>query len=310
MATMQTMIVGRAPGKTSRAIPRVSVRTASNLVPPAAYVVAGIVSAQVGASVAKNLFATLGPMATVSLRTLFAALILLLVWRPGVRGRSRADLMASLALGAALAGLSLCFYPALERIPLGVAVALSFAGPLGIALVGSRRRLDVLWGVLAVAGILILSPIGGAVDPLGGALALLAGAFWAGYILLSARIGRSSPGGGGLAMAMVAAAVVTLPFGIAAGERIAADPRLLLPALAVGLLSSVVPFSLELEALRRIPVRVFGVLMSLEPAVAAVVGLVVLGETLGLREAAAIGLVVAASIGATRTADPGHGKSA
>jgi len=178
-----------------------------------------------------------------------------------------------------------------------VAVTLEFAGPLGLALIGSRRRLDLLWGVLAVAGILVLSPIGGAVDPLGASLALLSGAFWAGSILLSARIGRTIPGGGGLAMAMAVAAIVTLPFGIAAAERVAADPRLLLAALGVGLLSSVVPFSLELEALRRIPVRVFGVLM----------GLVLLGEALGVREMAAIGLVVTASIGATRTIIPDNG---
>ena len=272
--------------------------------------VAGIVSAQVGAAVAKFLFAALGPAATVSLRTAFAALVLLLVWRPRLRGRTRADLLAVLMLGVTMAGMSLSFYPALERIPLGVAVTLSFAGPLGIALVGSRRRLDFLWGVLAVAGILVLSPIGGTVDPLGGALALLGGAFWATSILLSARIGRTIPGGGGLALAMTVAAVATLPFGVAAGERVAADPRLLLAALGVGLLSSVVPFSLELKALRRIPVRVFGVLMSLEPAIAALVGLVLLGEALGMREMAAIGLVVTASVGATRTADPDKGNAA
>ena len=167
------------------------------VVPPTVYVVAAIVSAQVGAAVAKYLFAALGPAATVSLRTAFAALVLLLVWRPHLRGRSRADLLAALALGVTLAGLSLSFYAALERIPLGVAMTLEFAGPLGIALVGSRRRLDLLWGVLAVAGILVLSPIGGTVDPLGAALALLGGAFWAASILLSARIGRTIPGGGG-----------------------------------------------------------------------------------------------------------------
>jgi inner membrane transporter RhtA len=276
-------------------------------VPPSVYVLTSIVSAQVGSAVAKSLFAALGPAATVSLRTAFAALILLLVWRPRLRDRSRADLLASLALGVTLAGLSLSFYSALERIPLGVAMTLEFAGPLGIALVGSRRRLDLLWALLAVAGIVVLSPIGGTVDPLGAALALLGGAFWAGYILLSARIGRTIPGGGGLAMAMTVAALVTLPFGLAASERVAAEPRLLVVALGVALLSSIVPFSLELEALRRMPVRVFGVLMSLEPAIAALVGLVLLGEALGLREAAAIGLVVTASVGATRTAHPGNG---
>jgi inner membrane transporter RhtA len=307
VATIAELVVYRAPGRAPGGNRSWSARATVNLVPPTAYVVAAMLSAQVGAAVAKSLFAALGPAATVSLRTAFAALILLLVWRPHVRGRSRADLLAALALGVMLAGLSLSFYAALERIPLGVAMTLEFAGPLGIALAGSRRRLDLLWGVLAVAGILVLSPLGGTVDPLGGALALLGGAFWAASILLSARIGRTIAGGGGLALAMAVAAIATLPFGVAAGERIAADPRLLLAALGVGLLSSVVPFSLELEALRRIPVRVFGVLMSLEPAIAALVGLVLLGEALGMREVAAIGLVVTASIGATRTANPDNG---
>jgi inner membrane transporter RhtA len=282
---------------------------AAGAVPPAVHVVAAIVSAQLGASLAKFLFASLGPLATVSLRSAFAALILLVVWRPHFRGRPRADLLAALALGVTLAGLSLSFYSALERIPLGVAMTLEFAGPLGLALAASRRRLDLLWGVLAVAGIVVLSPIGGTVDPLGAGLALLGGAFWAAYILLSARIGRTIPGGGGLAMAMAVTAIVTLPFGIAAGERVATDPGVLFTALAVAMLSSVIPFSLELEALRRMSVRVFGVLMSLEPAIAALVGLVVLGEKLGVREVVAISLVVIASIGATRTAEPGEGAS-
>jgi inner membrane transporter RhtA len=283
------------------------IRATAGAVPPSAHVVTAIVSAQLGASLAKFLFAALGPLATVSLRSAFAALVLLVVWRPHVRGRPRADLLAALALGVSLAGLSLSFYSALERIPLGIAMTLEFAGPLGIALAASRRRLDVLWGALAVAGILVLSPIGGAVDPLGAGLALLGGAFWAAYILLSARIGRAIPGGSGLALAMGVAAIITLPFGFAAGERIAADPWVLFTTLAVAMLSSVIPFSLELEALRRMPVRIFGVLMSLEPAIAALVGLVVLGEKLGVREATAIALVVIASIGATRTAEPDEG---
>jgi inner membrane transporter RhtA len=310
VAATTELVIYRTPGRAPSGCRPWSAWTAVNLVPPAAYVVAGIVSAQVGSAVAKYLFAALGPAATVSLRTAFAALVLLLVWRPRLQGRTRADLLAVLALGVTLAGLSLSFYAALERIPLGVAMTLEFAGPVGIALVGSRRRLDLLWGALAVAGILVLSPIGGTVDPLGAALALLGGAFWAASILLSARIGRTIPGGGGLALAMAVAAIATLPFGVAAGGRVAADPRLLLAALGVGLLSSVVPFSLELEALRRIPVQVFGVLMSLEPAIAALVGLVLLGEVLGLREMAAIALVVTASVGATKTADPDKGDAA
>jgi inner membrane transporter RhtA len=276
-------------------------RDAAGAVPPAALVIVSMLSAQLGASIAKLLFASLGPFATVSLRMLFAALVLLVIWRPAIRGRSRADLLAASALGLTFAGLSLSFYAALERIPLGVAMTLEFAGPLGVAILGSRRRLDLLWGVLAAAGIFVLSPLGGTVDSLGAALALLAGAFWAASILLSARIGRTIPGGSGLALAMVVAAIVTLPFAATAGPALA-DPMLLLAALGVGVLSSVVPFSLELEALRRIPVRVFGVLMSLEPAVAVVVGLIVLNEALGPRQLVAVALVVTASIGAERTA--------
>jgi inner membrane transporter RhtA len=292
---------GTAPGKPRPWGPRDAV----GAVPPAVHVVAAILAAQLGASVATFLFAPLGAPGTVAWRTSFAALVLLAIWRPTLRGRTRAELLAAGALGLTLAGLSLSFYAALERIPLGVAMTLEFVGPLGVAILGSRRRLDLLWGALAAAGILILSPIGGVVDPLGAGLALLGGGFWAAYIVLGARLGRAAPGGGGLALAMAVAALVTLPFGVASASEVAREPVLLVAALGVGLLSSVVPFSLELEALRRIPVRVFGVLMSLEPAVAALVGLVVLGEALGVREAAAIALVVAASAGAARTAGTG-----
>ena len=302
VATTRRLMLAGVPtnGPGRRAVG--GLRDAAAVVPPSIHVVAAIMSAQVGAALAKLLFAALGPLATVSLRTAFAALVLLALWRPSVRGRSRAELGAATALGITLAGLSLSFYAALERIPLGVAMTLEFVGPLGVAILGSRRRLDLLWGALAAVGIVVLSPLGGVVDPLGAGLALLGGVFWAAYILLSARVGRAVPGGGGLAMAMAVAAVVTLPFGLAAGGAAPTHPGLLAAALGVGLLSSVVPFSLEMEALRRIPVRVFGVMMSLEPAVAALVGLVVLGEALGMREALAIGLVVLASVGATRTA--------
>jgi len=272
-------------------------------VPPVAQLLTAILAAQVGAAVAKLLFVSLGPLGTVAWRTLFAALVLLAIWRPHLRGRARSDLLATTALGIALAGLSLSFYSALERIPLGIAMTLEFTGPLGVAIVASRRRLDLVWAALAIAGILLLSPLAGGIDPLGAALALLGGGFWAAYILLSARIGRTIPGGGGLALAMGVAALVTLPFALASSGAVAATPTLLAAALGVGLLSSVIPFSLELEALRHLPVRVFGVMMSLEPAVAVLVGLVVLGEALGMREITAVCLVVAASIGATRTAD-------
>ena len=302
MATTRRLFLAGLPTDGPSRRPGGGLREAAAVVPPSIHVVAAILSAQLGAALAKLLFAALGPLATVSWRTAFAALVLLALWRPGLRGRSRTELGAAAALGLTLAGLSLSFYAALERIPLGVAMTLEFVGPLGVAVLGSRRRLDLLWGALAAVGILVLSPLGGVVDPTGAALALLGGAFWAAYILLSARVGRAVPGGGGLALAMAVAAVVTLPFGLAAGGKALTDPGLLAAALGVGLLSSVVPLSLELEALRRIPVRVFGVMMSLEPAVAALVGLVVLGEALGVREAVATGLVVLASAGATRTA--------
>jgi inner membrane transporter RhtA len=303
VSTTRRRIVCRAPGEPPARRPvGGGLRDAAGAVPPAVHVLVAMLSAQLGASLAKLLFATLGPFATVSLRTFFAALVLLLIWRPRLRERARPDLLAALALGLTFAGLSLSFYAALERIPLGVAMTLEFAGPLGVAIVGSRRPLDLVWGTLAAAGILVLSPLGGTVDPLGAALALLAGAFWAASILLSARLGRAGPGGGGLALAMTVAAGATLPVGLTAGGPVLEDPALLAAGLGVGLLSSVVPFSLELEALRRIPVRAFGILMSLEPAVAVVVGLVVLGEALGRRELVAIAFVVAASVGAERTA--------
>ena len=266
-------------------------------------VLGAVASVQVGASLAKGLFDELGPGGTVLLRMAFAALVLSALWRPRVRGLDHSQWVLIAAFAISLAGMNFAFYSALERIPLGVAVTLEFAGPLGVAVAGSRRALDVLWVTLAACGILLLADLGGGgTDPLGMALALLAGAFWAWYILVGARVGRAFPGGGGLAIAMLLGSVILLPFGVAQGGADLADPRLLGAGAAVALLSSAIPYSLELEALRRLPARVFGVLMSLEPAMAALAGLVVLGEVLGEREIAAIAMVVVASAGATRSA--------
>jgi inner membrane transporter RhtA len=208
--------------------------------------------------------------------------------------------------GVSLAAMNLCFYEALDRIPLGIAVALEFVGPLGVAVAASRRAVDLAWVALAGGGILLLSPApGGSLDELGAALALLAGCFWAAYILLSARVGQRFSGGTGLALAMVVAAVVLLPVGIPAGGAELLDPGLLAVGLAVAVLSSAIPYSLELEALRRLAAGTFGVLMSLEPAVAAIAGLVILGQDLSVTEIAAIALVVAASAGALGTARAG-----
>lgn len=269
--------------------------------PPTALVLVAIGSTQLGAAVAKSLFDDLGPGGTVLLRVLFAAVVLGALWRPSVRGWARASIGLAAAFGVALAGMNLAFYAAIDRIPLGVAVTLEFSGPLAVALLGSRRALDVLWAVLAGAGIVLLaSPGGGSIDPVGVVLALVAGLCWGSYILLSQRAGRAFPGGTGLAIAMAFAAALVLPVGIAGAGTALLAPGALAVGAGVAVLSSALPYSLELEALRRLPAHVFGVLMSLEPAVAALIGFAVLGEVLGLREVAAIALVVCASVGASR----------
>jgi len=272
-------------------------------VPPTALVLLSIVSVQLGAAIAKSLFDSLGPGGTVFLRITFAALVLLVLVRPTLGGYDRTEYLVAGLFGLALAGMNFSIYLAIDRIPLGVAVTLEFVGPLGVAVAGSRRMLDLLWVVLAAAGILLLAPLGVLggmdIDPVGVAFALLAGCLWASYILLSARTGSIFPGGTGLVIALCVGSLVLLPFGIAGAGYALLDPRLLLAGFGVAMLSSAIPFSLELEALRKIPARVFGVLMSLEPAVAALAGLVVLGERLEMRAAAAVILVTVAASGAS-----------
>jgi inner membrane transporter RhtA len=272
-------------------------------VPPTALVIFPIISVQLGAAVAKSLFDSLGPGGTVFLRIAFAALVLFLLVRPKLGGHDRAGYLVAGLFGLTLAGMNFSIYLAIDRIPLGVAVTLEFVGPLGVAVAGSRRMLDLLWVMLAAAGILLLAPLGVLgemdIDPVGVAFALLAGCLWASYILLSARTGSIFPGGTGLVIALCVGSLVLLPFGIAGAGYALLDPRLLLAGFGVAMLSSAIPFSLELEALRKIPARVFGVLMSLEPAVAALAGLVVLGERLEMRAAAAVILVTVAASGAS-----------
>lgn len=268
--------------------------------PPTLLVLASIASVQFGAAFAKTLFDEIGAGGTVFLRTMAGAAVLALIWRPRVAGHDGRDLALALVFGLVLAAMNFAFYSSIERIPLGIAVTFEFVGPLGVAVFASRRPLDLLWVGLAAAGILLLADIGGGgLDGLGVALALLAGALWASYILLSARVGRAFPGGAGLALAMVVATVPLAPVGIADGGADLLVPSILLAGVAVGVLGSAIPYTLELEALRSLPVGVFGVLMSLEPAVAALAGFVVLSEELVTRELLAIGLVVAASAGAT-----------
>ncbi|HEX5618481.1 MAG TPA: EamA family transporter [Solirubrobacteraceae bacterium] len=265
-----------------------------------ALVVAGVLSAQFGAGYAVTLFDELGPGGAVFLRQGIAAVVLLIIWRPRLAGHAPADLRLAGAFGIALGVMNWAIYSAMDRIPLGIAVTIEFAGPLAVAVIGSRRRLDLLWTALAAGGILLLAdPGGGSLDAAGVAFALLAATMWAFYILLSARVGRVFPGGGGLALAMVVAAMLTAPSAIAQAGSELLRPELLAAGAAVALASSVLPYSFDLEALRRIPANVFGVLMSLEPAVAALAGLIVLGQALDALEWAAIGLVVVASIGVT-----------
>jgi inner membrane transporter RhtA len=262
-------------------------------------VLAAASSLQVGAAFAVTLFDDLGPAGAAFLRLAFAAVVLWAIWRPRMRSQPPRDLRVAAAFGVALGLMNWSIYESIDRIPLGVAVTIEFAGPLLVAVIGSRRPLDGLWIALAAAGILLLAdPGGGSIDALGVLFALTAAACWMAYIYLSKRTGLLFPGGSGLALAMVVGALVVLPAGVIQGGGSFAEPGLLGSALVVALASSVLPYSLELEALRRLPEAVFGVLMSLEPAVAALAGLVVLGQDLGARELVAIGMVVVASAGA------------
>jgi len=262
----------------------------------------GMATVQFGAALGKSLFTTLNPAGVVFLRVSSAAVILLLVWRPRLHGYTRQQYATTALFGLVLATMNLTFYESIDRLPLGIAVALEFTGPLGVAVAGSRRIVDAAWVILAAAGIILLAPwTGSRLDPVGILFALVAGALWAAYILLSARAGRAFTGATGLVLSMTLAAVVLIPVGVASGGMRLLDPRILLLGVAIGILSSVIPYSLELEALRRLPTRVFGILMSMEPAIAALVGFLTLGEALDARALTAIALVTVASLGATRS---------
>jgi inner membrane transporter RhtA len=267
-----------------------------------ALVIAAVTSLQFGAGFAVTLFDELGPGGAAFLRQAFAAVVLIAIWRPRLAGHALFHIRLAAAFGIVLGVMNWAIYSAMDRIPLGIAVTIEFAGPLAVAVIGSRRALDLLWVALAAGGILLLAdPGGGSLDSAGVAFALLAATMWAFYILLSARVGQVFPGGSGLALAMVAAVMITAPVGISQAGSELLSPELLAAGAAVALASSVIPYSLELEALRRLPARVFGVLMSLEPAVAAIAGLIVLGQALDALEWVAIGLVVVAGIGVTST---------
>jgi inner membrane transporter RhtA len=268
-------------------------------------VIGSCASLQVGAALAARLFPVTDSAGATFLRLALAAAVLLAVARPAVRAWRKDEWRTVLLLGLVLAGMNGFFYAAIARIPLGVAVTIEFLGPLTLAAVLSRRARDVLWVVLAASGVVALGwTADGAerLDPLGVILVLIAAVFWALYILASARAGAAVPGQGGLAVAMTVGALVSLPAGLAGATRTFTSPHLLLLALGTGLLASVIPYTLEMSALRRLPQQVFGILLSLEPAVAAVAGWLLLAQSLSPKTAAAVTVVVLASVGSTLSA--------
>ena len=263
-------------------------------------VLAGIASVQFGAAVAKHLFGTIEPTAMVWLRLATSAVVLVGVARPRLRGRSRDDWLTMVAFGLSLGVMNWSIYQSFARIPLGLAVTIEFVGPLALAVVMSRRARDLVWVGLAALGVGLLGFERSELDLVGIGFALLAGATWAAYILLSVRTGRRWPGLDGLAMASVVATVLLAPMAVPAGGSDLLDPRILLLGAMVGLLSSVIPYAADITALRTLKPGVFSILMSLEPAAAALAGMLLLQEFLSPLQWAAVVAVTAASVGATR----------
>ncbi|MDX2602938.1 EamA family transporter [Streptomyces caniscabiei] len=277
---------------------------------PVGLVLAGGVSVQFGGALAVTLMPRAGALGVVTLRLAVAALVMLVICRPRLRGHSRTDWGTVIAFGVTMAAMNGLFYQAVARIPLGLAVTLEVLGPLTLSVLASRRALNVVWAGLALCGVFLLGKGGGVggLDPLGIAFALAAGLAWALYIVFSARTGRRFPQADGLALAMAVAAVLFLPLGIVESGARLVEPTTLALGAAVAVLSSVLPYTLELVALRRLPASTFAILMSLEPAIAATAGFLILDQALTTVEALAIALVIGASMGAVRT-QVGRGKA-
>jgi inner membrane transporter RhtA len=287
----------------------VSKQSRAELIPAPLLVLTGIASVQIGNAWADTLFNRVGAGGAGLARLAWAMLILMLVYRPALRGRSREEWLSALALGCVLAGMNLTFYHAIARLPLGIAVTVEFIGPLAVAVAHSRRRRDLIWVSLAAAGILSLAHGDSHhLSALGLMLAAIAGGFWGLYILLQARLGRAFSDGSGLALAMLVATVVAIPDGVIEGGSALLHPGVIEIGLAVGLLSSVIPYSLELQVLRRMAPGVFGVLMSMEPAAAAIAGVVILGQGMSPREVIGMALVSAASVGASLLGAPAEAR--
>lgn len=268
--------------------------------PAPGLVIGGVVGLQGGAALTTRLYPAVGPAGVVSLRLLIAAAVLIAVWRPGLRW-DRTTWAVLIGAGTLLAVHHLSYYEAVDRLPLGAATTVEFTGPFLIAAVGSRRAADLLWACLAATGVVLLSATGSRLNAEGLGFAALAGCCWGGYILVGKHLAGRVPDGRGLALAVSWGALLSLPYGIAqAGTRLL-DPATLALAAVVAILSSVLPYSFQLEALRRLSPRVFGVLTSLEPAIGALIGLLLLDQHLTVPQWLGITAVALASIGATRS---------
>lgn len=293
------VIIAQQAGPTSstEGVTRPLVRAVKAL-PPHFYVLLSILSVQFGAALAVKMFPLLGPAGTVFLRVGFSALLLSAAARPRfatMRGRHAALV---LLYGAIIGGMNLCFYEAISRIPLGLAVTLEFIGPLAVAVVTSRRWLDFLWITLALIGLLVMTPaIDHGLDAVGVGFALLAAGGWAGFIIVSRRVGQVLPGSTGLALGMTIATLVVAPFAIASDTLARLNPLLLMAGITVAVLATTIPFSLEFAALKRLPPRVYGILVTLEPAVATLIGIALLDQTIGGASALAVVCVTVAALG-------------
>ena len=252
-----------------------------------------------GSALVISLFDDVGEVGALLLRLVFAAALLLAISRPLLRGHSTQAWRYVIAFAFAVIGLNLAFYYAIDQAPLGIVAAVGFVGPLGLAVAASRRPIDFVWIAMAAAGVFLFTPLGGgSLELLGLVLSLLFAIGWAGYVLGSSRLGQAFSGAEGLAFAMVISALVMVPAGVIAGGTTLVRPEILAVGAAVAILSTVIPYSLEIAALRRLHTGTFGILLSLQPAIAAVIGLAVLGQGLRATEVLAIGLVVVASAGA------------
>lgn len=276
-----------------------------NTIPPPGLVLFSIVAIQVGAALATQLFPLLGASGTVAIRIIFSAILLSLATRNRIRTFGQTFVRhwgVLLIFGLCVAAMNFFFYQAIDRIPLGTAVAFEFVGPLGVAALTSRRLTHFSWIALAALGIVLLSPLSGAnLDTTGVIFALLAGVGWAIFIILASRVGSRIPGNDGLAMGMIIAAITMIPFAAPVVTTLFSNPLVLLAGFGVALLSTTIPFTLEFEALKHLSARTYGVLVSLEPGVAAMVGALFLGERIGLQSAIAIACVVVAAIGISVT---------